>query len=262
MGESEFVKRINSYGADETMEMVRLFQSYVEEQLSAINVTWMASYQKPYGRNLWHVNLMNNWKVVDAIFPTDDDKDYAKEYKAYFKQALDQGGIDPYVIYVVQHAGRTRVDLLEKAVSLEEWQQHWMYQYMQTQGAGDRLAGSFTLSETAESHFTIDRAVGQPIFNQQDADYFYHLLKQCPKMHYWLFLERGLVEPALKPLSPRLQEVLMYLLGPLSEKDISEKVQLTTGSLHNYVMDIYKNFQVSSRYQLMQLWLKQVPNLY
>lgn len=254
--ESQIITDINACGANDTAKMVGLYQSYLEEILGAVNATWMAAYKRPFGRNFWFVELMDDWKVVDTTFPVYMDRQFIEEHKKYFKQALEQGGIDPQVTYAIQHAGETRVARLTDAVSQEEWDQHWMSQRLRDEGTKERMVGTFTLSDTAESYFTIDRAIDQPSFSSDDAQRFLEAMKFFPQMHYWLFLERGLVAPALRPLSPRQQSVLKHLLGSLTEQEIADELGLSKSTLHNYVMEIYKNYQVSSRYELLGLWLQ------
>ncbi len=258
--ETKIIADINGCGANDTAKMVGLFQSYLEQLLSAVNATWMAAYKRPFGRSYWFVELMDNWKVVDTIFPVQMDKSFVDEHKKYFKQAIELGGIDPQVTYSIQHAGKTRVARLEDAVSLEEWQQHWMCKRLQDEGVVERMVGTFTLSEFAESYITIDRPIGQSGFSVEDAEHFYKAMTLFPQMHYWLFLERGLVAPALRPLSPRQQVVLRYLLGSLAEQEIADALELSKSTLHNYVLDIYKNYEVTSRYELVGLWLKGMAN--
>jgi len=259
--EAEHIAAINACGVDEMDIMVARYQTYLEQLLSGMNVMWVAAYKRPFGRKLWYVELMNDWKVMDLITPISMDTTFEDEYKSYFKEALDNNSIDPQTAYGVEQAGKTRVARIGDAIAWDEWQSHWMYQRLQSVGVGERMLGTFTLDETAESYFTIDRAIGQPAFTQADADRFYHAIKLFPRLHYWLFLERGLVTPARTPLSPRQREVLRLLLKPLSEQEIAEQLSLTKGTTHNYVIELYKVFQVSSRYELMQLWLKRVDGV-
>jgi ATP/maltotriose-dependent transcriptional regulator MalT len=246
---------ISACGARDTAKMVALYQQYLEGLLSGFNVSWWATYKRPFGRALWFIPIMDDWKIVATIFPVGSDKKHAEENRLYFREAHERGGIDPHLMFVIKNAGDTRVARIEDAISLDEWRQHWKYERMQDEGSEERMVATFALSDTAESHFSIDRAVGQAAFTEDDADRFYHAIKLVPRLHYLLFLERGLVAPALAPLSPRHQEVLHLLLEPLSEQAISEKLHLAKSTLHSYVVLLYKNFQVSSRYELTQLWL-------
>lgn len=252
------VQEINACAADNSEHMLKLYQRYLQEQLGGHQSLWYAAYRGNYGRELWQTKLMNNWKVVDVGFPLGFDGDLAKEIKDYFAKAKKSGGIDPQVTLAVEHAGSTRVHLLGDAIGPQDWQDHWMREWLLRQGVGERMVGAFTLSDIAESYFLIDRPAEAAPFNEDDRSQFLELLQSFPRLHYWLFLERGLVQPAQRPFSPRERDVLKALMGPQSEAAIADQLELTKGTAHNYVLDIYKNLGVSSRYELMQLWLKPI----
>lgn len=252
---SPLIDQINACGARDTVKMLALYQQYLQQLLGGFQPIWIAAYKRPFGRRLWHVKLMDDWKVVDAIFPIGDDRQYAIELKRYFKEALEKGGIDPQMTFSIEQAGKTRVARTGDAISAEQWSQHWMCERLLNEGVIDRMVGTYTLSDYAESYITIDRAVGEQPFSEEDAQRFYQALNLFPRLHYLLFLERGLIGPATEPLSPRQQDIVHLLLEPLSEQAIAEQLQLSKGTVHNYIIDIYKIFNVSSRYELIQLWL-------
>ena len=78
-------------------------------------------------------------------------------------------------------------------------------------------------------------------------------------MLYWRLLERGLCAPAETPLSPRQRDILILLLGPLPEMKICEYLELSRGTVHNRVIELYEIFAVKSRFELCQLWFAIVP---
>ena len=251
----ELEEKIHRCAATDTDAMVALYQQYLQNALDGSQTCWMAAYKGDFGRKLWHTELMDNWKIVDTIFPLGMDKSLVEEAKAYFKKAREEGDVDPQVTLAVNTAGETRVQLIGDAISPEEWSSHWMKQVMLEQGAGERMVGAYTLSVEAESYFLVDRPSGAEPFNDDHRAEFHELLIRFARLHYWLFLERGLISPATRPLSPRERDVLSMLLGSLSEQAIADQFGLTKGTLHNYVSDIFKVFNVQSRYELVQLWL-------
>jgi DNA-binding NarL/FixJ family response regulator len=60
-------------------------------------------------------------------------------------------------------------------------------------------------------------------------------------------------EPAL---APRLKQTLEYLLTGDSEKQIARKLALSQHTVHVYVKNLYRKFQVSSRGELLAKWVK------
>jgi len=51
----------------------------------------------------------------------------------------------------------------------------------------------------------------------------------------------------------------MLLLGPLPEMKICEYLELSRGTVHNRVIELYEIFAVKSRFELCQLWFAIVP---
>jgi DNA-binding NarL/FixJ family response regulator len=63
-------------------------------------------------------------------------------------------------------------------------------------------------------------------------------------------------EPGIERLSPRLRQVLGKLLSGDSEKQIARALELSLATVHQYVMGLHKHFGVSSRGELMALFLR------
>lgn len=255
------VQQIHACSANDSASMIELYQRHLQQQLSAHQVLWYAAYRGSYGKELWQTKLMRGWKVVDVGFPIGFDGNLSEETKAYFKKAQESGNVDPQVELSVKSAGKSRVHLLHDAVSKERWQENWMKPWLERQGVGERMVGAFTLTDESESYFLVDRPPNSQRFTEADRELFYDLLISFPRLHYWLFLERGLVAPAQRPLSPRERQVLNLLMGPMPEQEIAQSLALSKGTVHNYIGEIYKNYTVSSRYELIQLWLKPVSTI-
>ena len=65
-----------------------------------------------------------------------------------------------------------------------------------------------------------------------------------------------LASPAAHKLTPRESETLQYLLAGFGEKEIASKLRLSHNTIHHYVKAIHKHFRVSSRSELLALWLR------
>jgi len=248
--------QINSLGASDTENALRLYQEYICDSLDAVAVTWCALYKGPYGRELWHTQVMNDWKVFDIVFPQGMEVDIEETRSKFYAKARKEGGVGPGVELAMNSVGSTRAHLIGEAISFEEWKQHWVYRLLSKQGVGDRMTGAYYLTDISESHVWVDRSSDKPAFGLEDKFELVRIMNQFPRLHRWLMLERGLMEPATRPMSPREKEVIKLLLGPWSEIEIAEKLELAKGTVHNYIIGIYKAFGVSGRYQLVQLWLE------
>ncbi len=247
--------QINSCGATETDFALSLYQEYLKQALNAVGVTWCALYRGPYGKDMWHTVVMDNWKVFDIKFHPSIKVDIEETRSKFYAKARKEGGLGPGIKCSMAAMGSTRAHLIEEAVSEKEWKQHWEYQLLLKQGVSNRMSGAFYLSDISESHVWVDRGIGEPPFNQQDKKELVRIMNLFPRLHRWWMLERGLLEPATRPLWPREKDVLTLLLGTSTEADIANELGLTQGTVHNYVIKIYKAFNVSGRSQLMQVWL-------
>jgi DNA-binding CsgD family transcriptional regulator len=57
-------------------------------------------------------------------------------------------------------------------------------------------------------------------------------------------------------LGPRLRQTLELLLAGDGEKQIAGKLALSRHTVHDYVKDVYRRFGVSSRAELLSLWVR------
>ena len=237
---STLVQEIHSFAAHDSEQMLASYQRYVQKLLNAEKVTWYAAYRGDYGRELWQTRVMDNWKVVDITFPIGMKRNRIEEMKAYFKKAQEENAVDPQVELAITGAGRTRVDLLSDAVAPEDWQNHWMHDHLEKQGVGERMVGAFHLADDSESYVLVDRAINDAPFGEQGRQLLYDALISFPRLHYWLFLERGLVTPAQRPFSPRERDVLRMLLAPGSEEDIADQLKLSKGTVQTMLVTSIK----------------------
>jgi DNA-binding CsgD family transcriptional regulator len=81
----------------------------------------------------------------------------------------------------------------------------------------------------------------------------------------WLFgrLVADEASPAVASLSPRLRQTLELLLEGATEKRIAASLSLSTHTVHDYVKELYRRFDVCSRSELLANLLggRQVPQL-
>ncbi|HEX8523649.1 MAG TPA: LuxR C-terminal-related transcriptional regulator [Tepidisphaeraceae bacterium] len=64
------------------------------------------------------------------------------------------------------------------------------------------------------------------------------------------------IDNAGAELPPRLRETLTSLLNGSSEKQIATQMDLSPHTVHVYVKQIYKHYNVSSRGELLARWVK------
>jgi DNA-binding CsgD family transcriptional regulator len=62
--------------------------------------------------------------------------------------------------------------------------------------------------------------------------------------------------PSLPDLSPRQEQTLQLLLKGDSEKQVASKLELSKHTVHVYVKELYRRFEVSSRAELLAKHVK------
>jgi DNA-binding CsgD family transcriptional regulator len=72
----------------------------------------------------------------------------------------------------------------------------------------------------------------------------------------WIYqFDLPLMSPEVAPLSPRMRQTLQFLLAGASEREIAAHLGLSLNTVHHYVKQLYKHFEVSSRSQLLARWV-------
>ncbi len=253
---SSLINRIDKGSALDTAAMLQDYLEYVRIKLDASITSWVCAYRGKYVDEVWKAELFDGWKIMDNIVHTDCNQDLVKFQEEYFQKARTHG-VDPLTMHALQQAGKTRTHrYVEVFSSYQEWQEHWVNRdFILDQNIGERMLGIFTLDEEAESYIVIERPPGDRPFSQADEDILMYCLIEFPRLHYWLFLERGLLKINKRPNSPRQRELIPLILSGMPEKQIADTLELSKTTIHGYIQDIYRNYDVRSRYELMSLWL-------
>lgn len=122
----------------------------------------------------------------------------------------------------------------------------------------DRLWTVFPVNADAESYIVLDRYRTRRRFSAAEAELAGSASRGVKWLHRNLLLSHGLLV-ADRPLSPGLRKLLGLLLTEKSKKEIAYALGLTTGTTHQYTLEIYRRFGVNSRAGLMALWLGRPP---
>ncbi len=105
-------------------------------------------------------------------------------------------------------------------------------------------------------HFTslfVHRSVGAPPFSKRDVDLVNLLHAEVGEM---IGAElAAAAEPGLRKLPPRQREVLDLLLDGDAEKQIAATLGISRATVHEYVTALYRHFEVSSRGELLALFI-------
>jgi DNA-binding CsgD family transcriptional regulator len=116
-------------------------------------------------------------------------------------------------------------------------------------GIAHFIVSFYPLSETAASTIGLYRRVGKPAFSSRERAIAHVIFHQVDWLHH-----HGTNVPAKDKvlyLSPRERQVLVFLLGGDSLKVVSRKLELSQHTVGDYVKQIYKQFSVNSRGELL-----------
>jgi DNA-binding CsgD family transcriptional regulator len=198
---------------------------------------------------------LDGWRTgaMERLHPVTTAKE-VERYKAM--QNLDDPAGDT-TRAVVSQVGRFRIHHLRsgKLVDLETFQQsqHYDFFYRQT-NVNDRLWVVFPVTPNTESCFVIDKVGEGRSFLEDEIRVAGQYLRGLKWFHRQALISHGLgVSPV--SLTPTEHRVLCSLLAGYSEKEIATQLEITPGSAHQYCVNIYNKYDVSSRTKLMALWL-------
>jgi DNA-binding CsgD family transcriptional regulator len=99
----------------------------------------------------------------------------------------------------------------------------------------------------------LHRRLGKPAFTDRDRAIVHVVFSQIDWLH-----RHGSDVPAkdhVLDLSPRERQVMIFLLGGDSQKEVARRLQLSEHTVGDYVKHIYSKFSVSSRSELLAHFL-------
>lgn len=120
-------------------------------------------------------------------------------------------------------------------------------------GIDEGLVSSVPLADGREHLITLCRSVGDRPFGRRDRG-----LLRLFHGELTPHLGRALTtsdDPGTR-LTPRLRQVLRELLGGDGEKQIARRLEIAPDTLHGYVKQVYRAFNVRGRAELMALHLR------
>ncbi len=248
--------RISLYPPHRATQALLDFLQVLRNSLDAAGVIWLIAYQGRYGRELWHVELMDGWKIMDVINPDITETVQQDLTQEFFETAARQGGVDPMTSKALKSTGSHRTHWLKETLETSESGEHWIKsEFLDKQDISDRMLGIFNVGVTTESYVIVDRNIDQPSFTREERNLLGEIVQLFPRLHYWMALERGLTSSCEKPLSPRQRTLANLVLQGKSEDEIGLALGLTKATVHTYLMQIYKCLSVNSKAEMILKWL-------
>lgn len=167
---------------------------------------------------------------------------------------LEAGQVDETTIANVAGAGRYRVNLLGELVS-EAWFEGSYYKTIYLAfGIRDAIWAGIPINEDAESYFGFFRGLDDARFGAREKATVDYALRGLRWFHRQQMLGEGL-SLASAPLTPLERKVLHGLLHGRAAKDIAAALGQSDHTTREYVKRLLRKYGVSSRAELMALWL-------
>ncbi|MQX51693.1 helix-turn-helix transcriptional regulator [Alcanivorax sediminis] len=244
---------INSLAPWHTDRALQALLELARRTLNADSTGWLIAFRGDYGRDTPVIELLDSWKVMDVAHNQLTRDEYWTRSKDYQALATEKGELDPLTLQAIEHTGQHRCHRLSQ-LGDDDDAPHWVRtEHFSRFDIHDRLLGIHHLHAGTESYLIANRDKGS--FGDHDSQSLLALMKTFPRLHYWLMLERGLADQCERPLSPRQRQLVHLLLQPLGKTEVAERMGLAQSTVHSYTMALYRNFNVSSRPELMSLWL-------
>lgn len=161
---------------------------------------------------------------------------------------------DPATRAHCARAGTLRASRAADLVPEHLWFDSPSLQLMEQLDTQDRIITAHPLTDDLEVYFGLDRAKGQPNFTPDDVQTALKGVQALGRLCRWLALSFGAM-PQMKLLTVREREVLALLLTGAPEKQFASALGLTPAYTHQVVVRVYRKLAVTSRAELMSLWL-------
>lgn len=189
-----------------------------------------------------------------------DDWQLALWQKPFF----DDGGFVENPLWEVLQPGHGRLRTVRRAdvIPAERWRAHPQHQFARALGFDDEVASMVPIGEGRECLLVVSRAYGDRRRFGHRERLLVHAVQGALRSFY-----RRLLEPptdlAGRPrlpglrvrLAPRHRAVLDQLLTGRSEKEIAAVLGLSPRTVHKYVETVFDAAHVSSRAELMALFI-------
>jgi DNA-binding CsgD family transcriptional regulator len=241
----------------ETRTSIDLLFQRIAEWTGADNAFWVGITRVRVGKDAkddvlygWRLRAAERWRP-----PTEQDREFIRKVLAHMEREPGMSTRE-----IIRQAGRFRTFRLHDGfVDFKVFSKTPQYEmYFKARGITDRIWCVFPVNEDAESLFCFDRINRRPRFSKEHESIVAQALRGIKWYHRQLLLNHGLLA-GKTPLSPAHRRVLAQLFSGRTEKEIAEALGLTRATMHKYVTDIFRSFNVSNRVGLVSLWMGGAP---
>jgi DNA-binding CsgD family transcriptional regulator len=171
------------------------------------------------------------------------------------RKAIATGAVGLTDVLHAQMAGAFRATRLCDLVP-EGWFESEHYRRYLENDRSDVVTVVFPVNERCESYFVFSRGAQRPRFSESERDALAYALRGLSWFHRHMVLFYGVLGSSA-PLTATERGVLRHLLAGAADKGIAAELQVGVHGARKHVAALYEKFGVSSRAELMALWLGQ-----
>jgi DNA-binding CsgD family transcriptional regulator len=154
---------------------------------------------------------------------------------------------------VMQHLALQNQVTLDRPLLTSKTDMSAFEEELNRAGFAHFLVSVYPLNVGMTSTIGLHRRLGKPAFTDRDRAIVHVVFSQIDWLH-----RHGSDVPAkdhVLDLSPRERQVMIFLLGGDSQKEVARRLQLSEHTVGDYVKHIYSKFSVSSRSELLAHFL-------
>ncbi len=188
-------------------------------------------------------------RVIRYLHPLEIDETYARQKV----RSMGKGDCDESTRAHARLAGAYRARRLRDLVSPGWFQSETYTTGYVGRGIYDALVVGVPVNAFAEGYYGFHRKTRDP-FTAAQRDVALYAMRGLTWFHRHIMLSHGLLVAGTL-LSPAERRVLALLLTDRSEKKIADQLGLSPATVHVYVTEIFRKFNVSGRAGLTALWL-------
>jgi len=150
-------------------------------------------------------------------------------------------------------SGSLTTRLQQQLFSRELFESTKIYEMWKQAGVGPAILSAKPNSNGQVGMVGFYRHDGRETFTQRDSRIAHMTLSEIPSLHEET--NNSALWGSIVALSPRLREILNYLIQGFDRKRISRQLNLTHNTVGGYVADVYRRFGVHSQAELMRRFL-------
>jgi DNA-binding NarL/FixJ family response regulator len=176
----------------------------------------------------------------------------------YYHEKTQANGLadDDILRRFTQPGGRVVTRCIEEIIDRRQWYRSAQFQELMRPIHIDcNLVSFFPLDASGRiATLSLFRSIGDRWFSSRELNLVQHF-----QLHLAAVIGKELPttdEPGIANLAPRLRQTLQCLLEGDSEKQVGQRLGISSLSVHDYVKALHQHFGVASRGELLALFLR------